>query len=120
QTEMEGAIAKLAGAPYKARKVTFHLPDFIDVVLNAGDARSSLGATVGESLPNWGPVANQGRGRTVAMTNFYLDADNRAILHARAASLLCQGSFDPAALDPALGTMSTVLHEATHNLGPAH
>ena len=38
--EMEGAIARLSGPPYKARKVTFHLPDFIDVVLNAGDARS--------------------------------------------------------------------------------
>lgn len=120
KTEMEAELAKLAGAPYKARSVTFHLPDFIDVVLNAGDARSPLGATVGESLPNWGKVVDEGRGRTVAMTNFYVDPDNRAVLREKAESLLCKGSFDPAASNIELQTMSTVLHEAAHNLGPAH
>jgi len=119
KAEMEAALAKLAGAPYQARSVTFHLPDFIDVVLNAGDARSPLGATVGESLPNWGPVANEGRGRTVAMTNFYTDPDSRAAGAAKAASVLCKSSLDPAGLDPALVTMGTVFHEASHNLGPA-
>jgi hypothetical protein len=118
--EMEEALAKLAGAPYKARKVTFHLPDFIDVVLNAGDARSPTGATIGQSLPNWGPVANEGRGRTVAMTNLYTDPDSRNSLRDKVESVLCKASFDPAALDPALTTMGTVLHEAAHNLGPAH
>jgi hypothetical protein len=118
--EMEGVLAKLAGAPYKAHEVTFHLPDFIDVVLNAGDARAPLGATVGESLPNFGPVADQNRGRTMAMTNFYLDADNRAAFREKAASMLCKGSYDPAASEPALQVMSTVLHEAAHNLGPAN
>ena len=39
QQEMEAAVAAHAGAPYKARKVTFHLPDFIDIVINAGDDR---------------------------------------------------------------------------------
>ena len=58
KSAMEGAIAKLSGPPYKERKVSFHLPDFIDIILNAGDARSPAGATVGESLPNWGPLAN--------------------------------------------------------------
>ena len=120
KTEMEGVLAKLAGAPYKARQVTFHLPDFIDIVLNAGDARAPLGATVGESLPNWGPVVDQGRGRTVAMTNLYVDGDNRQVLRDKASSMLCKGSYDPAASDPALQVMSTVLHEAAHNLGPAH
>lgn len=120
KTEMEGLLAKLAGAPYKARNVTFHLPDFIDIVLNAGDARSPLGATIGESLPNWGPVVDQGRGRTVAMTNFYVDPDNRAVFRAKAESILCPGSYDPGASDPGLQVMSTVLHEAAHNLGPAH
>ena len=67
KAEMEAALAKLAGPPYEARPVTFHLPDFIDIVLNAGEARNALGAAIGESLPNWGPVANEGRGRTVAM-----------------------------------------------------
>jgi hypothetical protein len=120
KTEMEAALAKLAGAPYKARSVSFHLPDFVDVVLNAGDQRSALGATIGESLPNWGPVANEGRGRTVAMTNLYTDADSRAAGLEKASSLLCKGTLDTAGLDPALTVMGTVLHEAAHNLGPAH
>ena len=64
--EMERAIAAMAGAPYQARNVQFKVPDFIDVVLNAGDQRPAHGATIGQSLPNWGPVAEAG-GRTVAM-----------------------------------------------------
>ena len=47
-------------------------------MINAGDDRNPLGATIGESLPNWGPVANEGRGRTVAMVNLYLDPDSIA------------------------------------------
>jgi hypothetical protein len=120
KAEMEAALAKLAGPPYKVRSVTFHLPDFIDVILNAGDSRSALGATIGESLPNWGPVANEGRGRTVAMTNFYTDKDSRAALAESAASVFCKGSLDTVSFDPGLSTMTTVLHEASHNLGPAH
>jgi hypothetical protein len=117
--EMETALAKFAGAPYRARDVGFELPDFIDIVLNAGDARSAHGATIGQSLPNWGPVAESG-GRTVAMTNLYTDPDSEAAFMEQAASLLCTTTM--AKLDPAPrhGTLSTVLHEAAHNLGPAH
>jgi hypothetical protein len=117
--DMEAALAKFAGAPYKARDVGFELPDFIDIVLNAGDARSAHGATIGQSLPNWGPVAESG-GRTVAMTNLYTDPDSEAAFMEQSASLLCQATM--AKLDPAPrhGTLSTVLHEAAHNLGPAH
>lgn len=116
--DMEKALAALAGAPYKARDVSFHLPDFIDIVLNAGDSRSAHGATIGQSLPNWGKVADEGRGRTVAMTNLYTDADSRASLEAQAKSLLCADTmklFD-SATEPQI--MGTVLHEAAHNLGP--
>ncbi len=76
--EMEQLIAQRAGAPYAARKVAFQLPDFIDIVINAGDDRSPLGATAGQSLPNWGPVVASGRGRTMVMSNLYQDADSRA------------------------------------------
>lgn len=122
KNEMEDALASLAGAPYKSRKgkVSFHLPDFIDIVLNAGDARSPTGATAGESLPNWGPVANEGRGRTVVMTNIGVDRDSVAALKERTAAVLCKETFDRVSWDPKLSTMSTVLHEAAHNLGPAH
>lgn len=118
--EMEAELARLAGAPYKERKVTFHLPDFIDIVLNSGDSREPLGATAGQSLPNWGPVANDGRGRTVAMINLYTDADSESAQRMQVESLICKGSFDAAALAHDLEVMSTVLHEAAHNLGPSH
>jgi hypothetical protein len=116
---MEAAMASLAGPPYQARKVGFALPDFIDIVLNAGDSRAALGATVGQSLPNWGPVAESG-GRTVAMTNLYTDPDSEAALVEQARSLLCKttaGRVDPAVR---FMTLSTVLHEAAHNLGPSN
>ncbi|MFO0760499.1 MAG: hypothetical protein U0359_28725 [Byssovorax sp.] len=120
KTEMEAVLAKMAGAPYKARNVTFHLPDFIDIVLNAGDSRSALGATIGQSLPNVGPVANEGRGRTVAMTNLYTDKDSENSYKEQTASIFCKATADLMPFDPPLLTMSTVLHEAAHNLGPAH
>ena len=117
--DMEAAIASLAGPPYEPRKVGFALPDFIDIVLNAGDSRPALGATIGQSLPNWGPVAESG-GRTVAMTNLFTDPDSEAALIEQARSLLCKSTADR--VDPAVRfmTLSTVLHEAAHNLGPAH
>jgi len=120
KADMEGALAALAGPPYKARAVSFHLPDFIDIVLNAGDSRDALGGTIGQSLPNWGAVANEGRGRTVAMVNLYSDKDSEAAWTSQASSLLCKDTMAQATFDPKLAVMSTVLHEAAHNLGPAH
>lgn len=120
KAEMEAALAKLAGAPYRARDVDFHLPDFIDIVLNAGDSRSPHGATIGQSLPNWGPVANEGRGRTVAMTNLYSDPDSVAQSRESASSVFCAETMKEYSDDQEPMLMSTVLHEAAHNLGPAH
>lgn len=118
--DMEKALAELAGKPYKARKVSFHLPDFLDIVVNAGDSRSASGATIGQSLPNWGPVANEGRGRTVVMVNLYTDADSVGALTEQAKSLLCTRTMGLFSGEASAMTMSTVLHEAAHNLGPAH
>jgi hypothetical protein len=120
QQEMEAAVAAHAGAPYKARKVTFHLPDFIDIVINAGDDRNALGATIGESLPNWGPVANEGRGRTVAMVNLYLDPDSITARRQQAESVLDKASMAAYTGEQEPQLLTTILHEATHNLGPAH
>ncbi|WP_437728918.1 hypothetical protein [Sorangium sp. So ce861] len=117
KADMEGAFAKLAGAPYKERKVAFHLPDFIDVVVNAGDSRAATGGTVGQSLPNWGRVATEGRGRTVAMVNLD-DDDSRAALREAAASLFCKATMESVSLEGPVATLGTVLHEAAHNLGP--
>jgi hypothetical protein len=120
QQEMEKNIAARIGAPYAARNVSFHLPDFIDIVFNSGDDRNPMGATIGESLPNWGPVSASGRGRTVAMSNLYQDVDSHAIRRAQAASLLSAESMQAYVDSATPGLLSTILHEATHNLGPAH
>ena len=120
KTEMEKTLAELAGPPYKAREVSFKLPDFVDIAINAGDSRKAFGATIGQSLPNFGPVANGGKGRTVAMTNFYLDADSIAAAKSQAESLFCKNTMSKYVTEPEPQLMSTVLHEAAHNLGPAH
>jgi hypothetical protein len=119
KNDMEKALAALAGPPYRARNVKFHLPDFIDIVVNAGDSRPPHGATIGQSLPNWGKVAEAG-GRTVAMTNLYTDTDSRNALRDQMASLFCPATFEKVSTDPQPALMSTVLHEAAHNLGPSH
>jgi hypothetical protein len=118
--DMEKEMARLAGPPYRARKVAFRFADFIDIVVNAGGSRGPLGATVGQSLPNWGPVANEGRGRTVAMTNLYTDDDSRRSRKAQAASTLCADTMKLFEADREPMMLSVLLHEAAHNLGPAH
>ncbi len=120
QQDMEKSLAKLIGGPYRARKVSFHLPDFIDIVVNAGDDRDAFGATIGQSLPNWGKVANDNRGRTVAMTNLFEDPDSKRIRREQAASLLTDATQKELSSDPTPALLGTILHEATHNLGPAH
>jgi len=116
--DMENDLARLAGSPYHARQVAFKLPDFIDIVLNAGDSRMPIGGTIGQSLPNWGPVAEKG-GRTVTMTNLNTDVDSQKALSEQMSSLLCKTTMAQASIDPKAAIMGIVLHEATHNLGPA-
>ncbi|MCP4916161.1 MAG: hypothetical protein GY913_04495 [Proteobacteria bacterium] len=115
--DMEAAIAELAGPQYAERTVGFELPEFIDIVLNAGDARSSRGATVGQSLPNWGPVADAG-GRTVAMTNLFNDPLTLEAQRRTMESLFCPATMPLWSPDREAFLVTTVLHEAAHNLGP--
>jgi hypothetical protein len=79
-----------------------------------------MGATIGQSLPNWGPVANEGRGRTVAMTNLYTDPDSLATRRALAESLLSAASVAVLPDSDEPGLLATILHESGHNLGPSH
>jgi hypothetical protein len=118
KSDMEGALAALAGPPYVARTVGFDLPEFIRVVRNSGDNRSPYGATIGQSLPNWGPVSDAG-GRTVAMTNIGTDPDSVAATRAVYSSLLCPEAMALVTDDPEPLLVSTLLHEAAHNLGPS-
>jgi hypothetical protein len=116
--DMEADFARLAGPPYRARQVRFKLPDFVDIVLNAGINRFALGIVAGQSLPNWGPWADRG-GRTMIVSNIDADADTRASLATRAASLYCRATAARFSTDPKLEVMTTIMHEAAHNLGPA-
>lgn len=118
RSDLEAALADLIGAPYAAREVNFELPEFINIVFNAGDSRASTGATVGQSLPNVGKVAEESRGRTVAMVNIYTDADSMADFQMRDRSLFTDATFAWTSQDPTAERLSTVLHEAAHNLGP--
>ena len=116
--EMEASMADLIGTPYAAREVQFHLPEFINIVLNAGDSRNGLGGTVGQSLPNFGKVAAESRGRTVMMANLYSDPASMAVARAKAGSIFDQDAMGYWSDDPAVSALDIVLHEATHNFGP--
>ncbi|MFK8003415.1 MAG: hypothetical protein AB8H86_27840 [Polyangiales bacterium] len=113
KADMEAALAALVET-YEARDVQFKMPEFIAIVANAGDDRDAFGATIGQSLPNWGDTD----GRTVAMSTLYTDPDSVARRRLVASSLLNDASMAMLDDDPQAGLMSTILHEATHNLGP--
>jgi hypothetical protein len=119
KNEMEQTLASMAGAPYKARDVHFKIPDFIDVVLNAGDQRNATRATIGQSLPNWGPVAESG-GRTVAMTNLFTDVDSNNSAKDSMSSVFCADTNTVATTSPENSLITSLLHEMAHNLGPSH
>ncbi|PYS34281.1 MAG: hypothetical protein DMG14_29880, partial [Acidobacteria bacterium] len=67
----------------------------------------------------WGPVAEAG-GRTVAMTNLYTDADSQAQLGKQMSSLFCKATNASATTGGKESLISSLLHEAAHNLGPSH
>ncbi len=116
--EMEDSLAALIGPAYPPRKVGFQLPDFIEVILNAGDSRPGLGAISGQSLPNWGRVAREGRRRTMVMSNIGTDPESRRIARLKAAELLAPEALAFYPEDPEPGLVGVILHEAAHNLGP--
>lgn len=120
QNDMEKELARVIGPAYTPRTVTFHLPDFIDITFNAGDDRNPMGGTIGQSLPNWGKVTREGRGRTVAMTNLYTDTDSLKMRRAQAESLLSAETMKLYADAAKPGLLTTILHEVSHNLGPTH
>jgi hypothetical protein len=57
----------------------------------------------------------------VVMTNLYTDADSAARrCSTQTGSLFCTATQAKMSADPAVALMTTVLHEAAHNLGPSH
>ena len=116
--EMEDSLASLIGPAYTARKAAFQLPDFIEIVVNAGDSRHAISATIGQSLPNWGKVAEENRRRTVVMTNLYEDPDSKRTAREKAGEMLDAQTLKDWAVDKEPGLVGVILHESAHNLGP--
>ena len=116
--EMEDSLAKLIGDAYKPRQVNFSIPDFIQIVLNSGDGRTNQGATVGETLPNWGKVAEENRRRIMVVTNFYTDPDSVRMNREKLSTMLDADSMRAYSDDREPSVLKILLHEVTHNLGP--
>ena len=117
RSQMENSLSQIAPA-YQARDVKFQMPDFIQIIMNAGDARKGLGATIGQSLPNWGAVVDRGGSRTVVMTNLYQDPDSKALARQKAEQLLAPETLVYSVEEQRIALIDIILHEATHNLGP--
>ena len=117
---MEQQIAKLAGAPYKARNVQFKLPDFIDVVLNAGDQRKPTRRNHRAVAAQLGTGGRLPAGALSTMTNLYTDPDSVARAATLQSAVFCKASDALHATQGKEGVLDSLLHEAAHNLGPSH
>lgn len=118
KSKMEQEIATLAGPPYRARSVNLKVPEFVNVILNAGDARRPQGAYIGQSLPNAGPLAEAGQQRTLAFSNLYSDPDSQKQFDRTVRSYFCADSVEHFSSASRPRIISTVLHDASFNLGP--
>ena len=66
------------------------------------------------------PMSAEKGGRTVAMTNFYTDADSQATQAKTMASVFCTKTNAVATTNADESIIGSLLHEAAHNLGPSH
>lgn len=99
---------------YKARALDkMDVPDFIEMVLRSGDHRPSLGATIGEKLPNFDDSITRG----VVMTNYYEDEISHKYAIAKANDLLVPELANNYTPNKDASTIDTLLHEATHSFG---
>jgi hypothetical protein len=119
EQDMEVAIAKAAGPPYVERKMTLQLPAIVDVVLNAGEARLPFRASVGQTLPNWGPVVDEGRTRSIAVVNVDRNPDTIEFRHHKAASVLDASSMTRFVDTAELGVLALFVNEISHKFGPS-
>jgi len=114
--EMEKDYAALIGRSYRARKITFKTPEFAEIIIDAGEARHGLGAVSGTSLPNWGQASKNRR--TIVFTNFYTDPVSMEVSKKKASLVFTQNVLDNFNPGRDASSLNTIVHEATHNLGP--
>jgi hypothetical protein len=117
--KMEGELASLiAHTPYRERTIKIRIPEFIEIMINAGDSRKNLSGWSGKMLPNWGRLVDEGKTRAVLQVN--LD-DDKSIVEEnrqRAGFLFSNNLMANYDLAQACGSLSIVLHALSHNIGP--
>ncbi len=121
QQEMESAIAQRAGAPYKrAAGELPSLPDFIDIVVNAGDDRGAPERHDRPEPAEFRP-GREGDPWPHGCDGEHLQRSGLARLapSLRLDAFIANDSMADYSDDLLASQLVTVLHEATHNLGPA-
>ena len=117
---METEFARMAGSSYKARKVQIHLPEFVNVIIMEGDARSAIGSSIGQTLPNWfgeDGMAAGGPSRTMQYLN-HIALSSYANDRPDMAEIISPRALAFYKADPRIVAETVVLHEYTHNFGP--
>lgn len=115
---LEHAFAETIGAPYQERQVAIELPDFINVVMENGDARGGVwGTPAAQTLPNW--CGEDGtaecKSRTMLFQNKNAKTYSPEVLQ-KYGLLLDAASMANLEVEALSGGM--VDHEFAHNLGP--
>ncbi len=115
--KLETQMASLIGTHYKPRTIGMKTPEFVEMIYNAGDSRHALGAVVGQTLPNWGEIAQKGR-RNWNATNFYTDPTSVENRKKRAKLFFVPRLLKILEDSQEASLRATVIHEVTHNIGP--
>ena len=116
--KMESRLAELAGRPYRRRDVDLGIPDFVHIILNAGETRRPVGAYIAYVLPRTGPIAEAGRRRTISFTNLYSDSDSQARFDAATKGYFCPDSAWRFSSIPKPRIVNSIFHVAGLSLGP--
>lgn len=116
--KMEAKMTALAGAPYAQRDVDLGVPDFVHIILNAGETRRPVGAYIANTLPDAGPIADAGRRRTVSFNNLFTDPDSRARLESGVKDYFCPDSAWRFSSDPEPRVINSIFFLAGRNVGP--
>lgn len=116
--KLEQGFAEVIGPPYAARQVDVELPDFVNVVMENGDARGSVtGSAAAQTLPNWCGEDGTAECQTRIMQFSNKTSRNYSPeVMAKYGALLSEA--DMRYFDPQATVKTMVEHELAHNFGP--
>lgn len=114
--EYEQYLAKLVPG-YRAREIAIETPDFMNVIMEFGDARGNTkGTPVGQTLPNW--CGEDGKGECPSRIMIFTNKTQRAYSQKMVdafAKIFSKNILDQLDTEELLNTI--VHHELAHNLG---